>query len=119
MPTVTRRDFLKVGVAGAGALAATGLGFDVAVADSTKVKQNLRIAGAKESHSVVASFPGYCISQDDGFLDLGGRSVGESPMQPSFMNQAHIEWRQLYKFHADRLKTPVAASFQKQPKPNH
>jgi formate dehydrogenase major subunit len=52
MPAVTRRDFLKVGVAGAGALAASGLGFDVALADSTSVKQKLRIEGAKESHSV-------------------------------------------------------------------
>ena len=52
MPTVTRRDFLKVGVAGAGALTVSGLGFDVALAESTKVKQSLRIAGAKESHSI-------------------------------------------------------------------
>jgi formate dehydrogenase major subunit len=49
---VTRRDILKIGVAGAGALAASGLGFDVALAESTTVKQNLRIAGATESHSV-------------------------------------------------------------------
>jgi len=49
---VTRRNFLKVGMAGAGALAVTGLGFDVALAESTKIKQNLRIAGAKESHSI-------------------------------------------------------------------
>ena len=41
-----------MGVAGAGALAASGLGFDVALAESTHVKQNLRIAGAKELHSV-------------------------------------------------------------------
>ena len=52
MRTVTRRGVLKVGVAGAGALVASGLGFDVAFAESTKVKQNLRIAGAKESHSI-------------------------------------------------------------------
>src|SRR5436853_7096982 len=39
-------------MAGAGALAATGLGFDIAVAESTRVKQNLRIAGAKELHSI-------------------------------------------------------------------
>ena len=52
MPTFTRRDFLKAGVAGAGAITVAGLGFDVAFAQSTKVKQNLRIAGAKESHSV-------------------------------------------------------------------
>jgi formate dehydrogenase major subunit len=52
LPTVTRRDFLKVGVAGAGALAASGLGFDVALAESTKVKQQLRIQGATEVHSI-------------------------------------------------------------------
>ena len=52
MPAVTRRDFLKAGMAGAGALAVAGLGFDVALADSTKVKQTLRIAGAKELHSI-------------------------------------------------------------------
>src|SRR5246127_231279 len=52
MPTVTRRDFLKFSAAGAGALAFSGLGFDEALADSTQIKQNLRIAGAKESHSV-------------------------------------------------------------------
>ena len=52
MPTVTRRGFLKVGVAGAAGLAASGLGFDVALAESTSVKQKLRIAGAKELHSI-------------------------------------------------------------------
>lgn len=52
MPTVTRREFLKVGVAGAGALAASGLGFDAALAESTKVKQTLRIAGATEARSL-------------------------------------------------------------------
>src|SRR5947199_9158769 len=52
MPMVTRRDFLKAGVAGAGALGVAGLGFDVALAESTRVKQSLRIAGAKELHSV-------------------------------------------------------------------
>lgn len=52
MPTVTRREFIKVGAAGAGALAAAGLGFDIALAESTKVKQKLRIDGAKESHSI-------------------------------------------------------------------
>jgi formate dehydrogenase major subunit len=52
LPTVTRRKFLKVGVAGAGALAVSGLGFEVAHAESTKVKQNLRIAGAQEMHSI-------------------------------------------------------------------
>ena len=52
MQTVTRRDVLKFGIAGAGALVATGLGFDGAVAKSNRVKQNMRIAGAKESHSI-------------------------------------------------------------------
>src|SRR2546430_16027367 len=39
-------------MAGAGALAVSGLGFDVAVAESTRVRQSLRIAGAKEQHSI-------------------------------------------------------------------
>ena len=52
MSTVSRREFLKVGMAGAGALAASGLGFDIAVAESTRVRQSLRIAGAKEQHSI-------------------------------------------------------------------
>jgi formate dehydrogenase major subunit len=50
MPQVSRRDFLKVGVAGAGATTVTSLGFDVAAA--TEVKQASRIAGAKEAHSL-------------------------------------------------------------------
>jgi formate dehydrogenase major subunit len=33
-------------------VAVSGLGFDAALAESTRVKQQLRIAGAKESHSV-------------------------------------------------------------------
>ena len=52
MPTVTRREFLKVGVAGAGTLAVSGLGFDVALAKSNRIKQQLRIEGAKELHSI-------------------------------------------------------------------
>src|SRR5215472_10343109 len=52
MPTVSRRGFLKIGASGAGALAFSALGFDDALADSTQIKQTLRIAGAKESHSV-------------------------------------------------------------------
>ncbi len=47
---LNRRDFLKVGAASAGAVAATGLGFDLARANT--VKQQLKIAGAKELHSV-------------------------------------------------------------------
>ena len=50
MPQVTRRDFLKISAAGAGAAGLTTLGFDLAQA--AQVKQNFRIAGATESHSV-------------------------------------------------------------------
>src|SRR5437879_3794566 len=50
MADLNRRDFLKVSGAAAGALAAGGLGFDVAQANA--VKQTLKIAGAKELHSV-------------------------------------------------------------------
>ena len=50
MATVTRRDFLKVMAAGSGTVAFSVLGFDLAQAD--EVKQQLRIAGATESHSV-------------------------------------------------------------------
>ena len=51
MPQMTRRDFIRTGALGAGAAAGvTGLGFDVARA--VEVKQTLRIAGAKEVHSL-------------------------------------------------------------------
>lgn len=50
MPELTRRDFLKVGAAGAGAAGLTALGFDTAAA--VQITQNFRIAGARESHSV-------------------------------------------------------------------
>ncbi|TMC01191.1 MAG: hypothetical protein E6J40_00060 [Chloroflexi bacterium] len=76
MPTFTRRDVLKAGMAGAGAIVAAGLGFDVAVAESTKVKQNLRIAGAKESHSVCpycavgCSLVAYTRQNSDGSVQL-------------------------------------------------
>ncbi len=50
MPEITRRDFLKLGAAGTGAVGASVLGFDLAQA--TQVKRDLRIAGAKELHSV-------------------------------------------------------------------
>ena len=49
---VTRREFLKRGAGGAGVLAVSALGFDVAVAEATTVKQRLRIQGATVSHSV-------------------------------------------------------------------
>lgn len=50
MPKVTRRDFIRSSVMGAGAAGVTGLGFDVAHA--VEVKQGLRISGAKELHSL-------------------------------------------------------------------
>ena len=52
MTGFTRREFLKRGAAGAGVLAVSSLGFDVAVAEATTVKQRLRIKGARVSHSV-------------------------------------------------------------------
>ena len=76
MAQVTRRDILKIGVAGAGALAASGLGFDVAVAQATRVKQNLRIAGAAEAHSVCpycavgCSLVAYTRKNSDGSVQL-------------------------------------------------
>ena len=50
MPQLTRRDFFKVGAAGAGAVGVTSLGFDVARA--VELRRELRIAGAKEAHSL-------------------------------------------------------------------
>ena len=50
MGQFSRRDFLKVGGATAGAITASGLGFDLARANS--IKQQLKIAGAKELHSI-------------------------------------------------------------------
>ena len=50
MAQVTRRDFIKWSAASGTALAATGLGFDLAEARSVALK--LRIDGAKENHSV-------------------------------------------------------------------
>jgi formate dehydrogenase major subunit len=47
---LTRRDFMKAGAAGAAAIGVSSLGFDVAEAHT--VKQELRIEGAKVSHSV-------------------------------------------------------------------
>jgi formate dehydrogenase major subunit len=52
VPELTRREVLKIGAAGAAAGGLSALGFDVAVAKATTVKQRLRIAGAKVSHSV-------------------------------------------------------------------
>ena len=50
MSAISRRDFLKIGAAGAGSVGLSALGFDLAQA--YQVTQNLRIAGARESHSV-------------------------------------------------------------------
>jgi formate dehydrogenase major subunit len=50
MGTLTRRDFIKLTVAGTGGAAFSALGFDLAHAQA--VKQELRIAGASETHSV-------------------------------------------------------------------
>lgn len=50
MSAISRRNFLKIGAAGAGGVALSGLGFDLAQAK--QVQQELRIAGAKELHSV-------------------------------------------------------------------
>jgi formate dehydrogenase major subunit len=47
---VTRREFLRFGAAGVGALGVSPLGFDVTPA--TEVKQRLRIEGATVSHTV-------------------------------------------------------------------
>ena len=52
MPELTRREVLKLGAAGAAVAELSSLGFDVAVAEATTVKQGLRIEGAKVSHSV-------------------------------------------------------------------
>jgi formate dehydrogenase major subunit len=49
---LTRREFLKRGAIGAGAIYVSSLGFDTAVAQATTVKQQLRIEGATVSHSV-------------------------------------------------------------------
>ncbi len=50
MPQVTRRDFLKLGAATTGAAGLAAFGWNVAQA--SQIKQNLRIAGGKELHSV-------------------------------------------------------------------
>ena len=52
MTDFTRRDFMKVSAAGAAAVGVSALGFDTAVAEAHTVKQELRIEGAKVSHSI-------------------------------------------------------------------
>ena len=74
MPQVTRRDFLKLSAAGAGAAGLTTLGFDVARA--AQIKQSFRIAGATESHSVCPYCAVGCalvaFTRDDG---KGGKTL--------------------------------------------
>ena len=50
MQQLTRRDLLKLGTVGAGAAGVSALGFDLAQA--VAVQRELRIAGAKEVHSL-------------------------------------------------------------------
>ena len=50
MTQLSRRDFLKAGAAATGAAGVSALGFELAQA--TTFKQNLKIAGAKELHSI-------------------------------------------------------------------
>jgi len=57
-------------------MVASGLGFEVAFAESTRVKQSLRISGAKESHSVCpycavgCSLVAYTRQKGDGSVQL-------------------------------------------------
>jgi formate dehydrogenase major subunit len=73
---LTRREFLKRGAAGVGALYASSLGFDVAVAEATTIKQRLRIEGATISHSVCpycavgCSLLAYTRKHGDGSVEL-------------------------------------------------
>jgi formate dehydrogenase major subunit len=50
MHQLSRRDFIKLGAASTGAAGVATLGFDLA--EAVAVKQDLRIAGAKEVHSL-------------------------------------------------------------------
>jgi formate dehydrogenase major subunit len=50
MHELSRRDFIKLGAAGTGAVGVTSLGFDLA--EAVAVKRELRIAGAREVHSL-------------------------------------------------------------------
>ena len=50
MHQLSRRDFIKLGAAGTGAVGVSALGFDLS--EAVAVKQDLRIGGAKEVHSL-------------------------------------------------------------------
>jgi formate dehydrogenase major subunit len=72
--TVSRRDFLRISAAGAAAIGASELGFDVAKA--AEVRQQLRIAGATEKHSICpycavgCSLIAYTRTKPDGTVQL-------------------------------------------------
>ena len=74
LPHVTRRDFFKISAAGGGAVAASALGFQLVHAQ--QVSQQLRIQGARESHSVCpycavgCSLVAYTRQSSDGSVDL-------------------------------------------------
>src|SRR5579864_9409214 len=74
MATVSRREFLKLTALGAGAVGISELGFDLAQA--YQVRQQLRIAGATESHSVCpycavgCSLVAYTRQKSDGSVEL-------------------------------------------------
>ncbi len=74
MATLTRRDFLKLTGVSAGTLALSELGFDLAHAQ--QVRQELRITGATQSHSVCpycavgCSLVAYTRKEPDGTVKL-------------------------------------------------
>ena len=140
MAQITRRDFLKVGAASAGAAAGvTALGFDVGAA--VQAKQALRIAGAKEVHSlcpycaVGCSLVAYTKQDDKGHTQLlqiegdpdspvnEGRLCpkGASALQlavsrrrvpsPMYREPGATEWKQVsWDFALDKLARNIKAS---------
>jgi formate dehydrogenase major subunit len=74
MVQLTRREFVKIGATGAALVGTTALGFDLA--EAIQIKQGLRIAGAKESHSlcpycaVGCSLVAYTRQESDGTTRL-------------------------------------------------
>src|SRR5579864_2664957 len=74
MATVSRREFLKLAAIGAGAVGISELGFDLAQA--YQVRQQLRIAGATEAHSICpycavgCSLIAYTRKEPDGSVSL-------------------------------------------------
>jgi formate dehydrogenase major subunit len=76
MADFTRREVLKIGAGGAATLGISTLGFDVAVAEATTVKQGLRIEGATVARSVCpycavgCSLLAYSRKNGDGSVEL-------------------------------------------------